>query len=114
MARALDSRKVRQWQRRLERFARYQRPVTRFCQDEKVSVASFYHWRRKLQQVSQPTAGTASRFRPVQLVAASILAVRLPGGTQLEVPTADPRVLQLAIQTLAQADAQRMTGAESC
>ncbi len=116
MARSSDSRKVREWQRRMARFDRSQRSVTRFCQDEGVSVPSFYHWRKKLQQLAQPTneADHAPTFRPVRLVASPSVVVRLPGGTQLDVPTADPHVLQLAIQTLAQLDVQRIAGGESC
>ncbi len=80
-------------------------------------MGSFYQWRKKLQQqtpASEDAKDAAATFRPVRLVASPSLAVRLPGGTQLDVPTADPHVLQLAIQTLAQVDAQRIAGGESC
>lgn len=110
-----DRRKLGQWQRRMERFKRSRRSVTQFCQDEGVSVASFYHWRKKLQELPQPaTEGDhAETFRPVRLVSSPSVAVRLPGGTQLDVPTVDAQVLQLAIQTLAQVDAQRIAEGES-
>jgi hypothetical protein len=49
---------------------------------------------------------TAAHFRPVRLLTSAEVAVRLPGGTQLRVPTSDPDVLQHVIETLAQADAQ--------
>ena len=117
MARSSDSRKVREWQRRMARFDKSQRSVTRFCQDEGVSVPSFYHWRKKLQQqtpASEEAKDAAATFTPVRLVASASVAVRLPGGTQLDVPTGDPQVLQLAIQTLAQVDAQRIAGGEPC
>lgn len=49
-------------------------------------------------------------FTPVRLVAAASVAVHLPGGTQLRVPTSDPEVLRLVIDTLAHADAERAGG----
>ena len=116
MAGSSDSVKVRQWQRRMRRFERSRRSVARFCRDEQVSVPSFYQWRKKLRALAE-TAGQPEqlvRFRPVQLVGSSSLAIRLPGGTQLDVPTADAEVLQLVIQTLARADARRTAGGEPC
>jgi len=116
MARSSDSVKARQWQRRMRRFERSRQSVARFCRDEQVSVPSFYQWRKKLRELGETTgqAEQLVRFRPVQLVASSSLAIRLPGGTHLDVPTADPQVLQLVIQTLAQADVQRTAGGEPC
>jgi hypothetical protein len=118
MARSSDPGKVRQWQQRMARFQNSNRSVARFCQGEGVSVASFYQWREKLQQLApsrERSPKAVCGFRPVRLVAGSAsLAVRLPGGTQLEVPTTDPQVVQLALQTLAQVDAQRVAGGETC
>ena len=117
MAGSADSRKVQQWQRRLARFQKSRLTVAPFCQDEGVSVASFYQWRKKLPQLSKPTAEAvrpAASFRPVRLVTWPSVAVRLPGGTELDVPASDPELLQLALQTLAQVDSQRVTGSESC
>lgn len=116
MAGYSDSVKVRQWQRRMRRFERSRRSVARFCRDEQVSVPSFYQWRKKLRELAE-TSGQAepvAGFKPVRLVGSSSLAIRLPGGTQLDVPTADPEILQLVIQTLARADAQRTAGGEPC
>lgn len=117
MARSADSVKVRQWERRMARFGRSRRPVAAFCQDEGVSVAAFYHWRKKLRHLPGPTGDAeqpAATFTPVRLMASSSMAVRLPGGTQLDVPTADPQLLKLALQTLAEVDARRVTGASPC
>ncbi len=117
MAGSADSQKVQQWQRRLARFQKSRLTVAPFCQDEGVSVASFYQWRKKLPQLSKPTAEAvrpAASFTPVRLVTSPSVAVRLPGGTELDVPATDPQLLQLVLQTLAQIDSQRVTGAESC
>jgi len=127
MTRSVDSHKWPEWRRRMSRFLRSQRSVVQFCRDEGVSVPSFYQWRKKLQQhssaaaIKDQTRHAATRsphadngFRPVHLVAAASVVVRLPGGTQIDVPTADPAALQLAIQTLAQLDAERCAGGTSC
>lgn len=118
MARSSDPRKVRQWQQRMARFDSSKQSVVRFCQGEGVSVPSFYKWRKKLQQLvpaaGEASADTADRFTPVRLVGSASVAVRFPGGTQLDIPAADSQLLQLAIQTLAQADAQRQAGGQTC
>jgi transposase-like protein len=110
MAGSLDSRKVREWQRRLERFEEAQQSVAAFCRKEGVSAPSFYQWRKRLTR--RPAAAEeAAGFRPVRLVPSAGVAVQLPGGTQLQVPTSDRRALRLVIDTLARADAQRAGGA---
>lgn len=110
MAGSLDSRKVREWQRRIARFQEPQQPVAEFCRQEGVSAPSFYQWRKRLAR--RPRHGEeAADFRPVRLVgSAGGVAAQLPGGTQLQVPTADRRALRLVIDTLARVDAQRAGG----
>lgn len=110
MAGCSDSRKVLQWRRRLARFEKAQESIGQFCRGEGVSVASFYRWRRKLAGRQEGAGGAVertSRFAAVRLVAPADVSVRLPGGTQLEIPTSDPQALQLALQTLARLDADR-------
>jgi len=85
-----------------------------------VSAPSFYQWRKRLRERPR-AAGTnaalvAAGFRPVRLagtnaaLVAAGVAVQLPGGTQLHVPTTDRRALRLVIAALARADAQRGGG----
>lgn len=117
MARTVDVRKLKEWRGRLAQFERSQLSIVQFCREEGVSVASFYQWRKKLQQEPGPAVdmnNVAAEFKPVRVVGSPSIAVRLPGGTQLEVPTSQPQVLQLALQTLARLDAQRMAGGEPC
>ena len=117
MARSADSQKVREWQQRMLRFQRSQQSVARFCRDEKVSVPSFYQWRKKLLSPAPapPKSGqVAAGFTSVRLVAVPTLTVRWPGGTQLDVPAMDALVLQRALDALAQVDAQRCAGGEAC
>ncbi len=112
MAGSLDSRKVRQWRRRMERFRETRQSVAEFCRQEGVSAPSFYQWRKRLAKQPRP-AKEAVGFRPVRLVGSAVVAVQLPGGTQLHVPTSERRVLRLVIDLLARADARR-AGGGSC
>lgn len=65
MARKSDPAKLRQWTRRLKRFAKSESTVATFCRSEGVSVASFYQWKRKL--TTQP-GGKGRRLRRDQAV----------------------------------------------
>jgi hypothetical protein len=109
MAGSSKSRKAREWQRRMLRFRKARESVAEFCRKEGVSAPSFYQWRKRLARQPRP-AKEGAGFTPVRLVAASSVAVRLPGGTQLHVPTSDSHALQLVIDTLARADAKRAGG----
>jgi hypothetical protein len=112
MADSSKSRKAGEWQRRMRRFWKAGESVAEFCRKEGVSAPSFYQWRKRLTRQPRPRE-EVSGFKAVRLVAAASVAVRLPGGTQLEVPTADPEVLRLVIDRLARADARR-AGGDSC
>ena len=112
MAGASDSRKVREWERRMARFREGRQSVAEFCREEGVSAPSFYQWRKRLAQRRRPAEAGAG-FRPVRLVGSAGVGVQLPGGTQLHVPTSDRRALRLVIDTLARADAQQ-AGGGSC
>ncbi|MHB1036476.1 MAG: IS66 family insertion sequence element accessory protein TnpA [Pirellulales bacterium] len=115
MAGSLDSRKVREWQQRMARFRKARQSVAEFCRKEEVSAPSFYQWRKRLAQRPR-SAEKAAGFRPVRLagtngtLVAAAVAVQLPGGTQLHVPTSERRALRLVIDTLVRADAQRAGG----
>lgn len=116
MGRGSDSPKGQEWQRRLARFGRTRLSVVEFCRDEGVSPASFYQWRRKLSErpPGHEQADEGPRgFTPVRVVGPAGLVVQLPGGTRLQVPTADPHALELVLKTLARMDAER-AGGGSC
>jgi hypothetical protein len=97
MARSTDPKKVTLWQRRFQRYLESGLSVARFCSVEDVSESSFYYWHKKLGPLRRrPPARAEDRdacfegrglFQPVTVVpAASGVVVRLPDGTQIEVP----------------------------
>ena len=109
MARSVDGRKLAEWRARFERFQRAGISVTRFCRGERVSLPSFYQWRKKLAAGSsgsnKSTRGVEA-FAPVRLIGTASVTVWLSGGTRIEIPLGDPRALQLALESLVRADAE--------
>ena len=117
MSRRADGRKVAEWRGRFERFRRSGLSVIRFCLAEKVSVPSYYQWRKKLAarsaaDIARSPAGAeaAQSFARVRLVGAANVSAWLPGGTRLEIPLGDARAMQLAIEALVRADASHSQG----
>jgi hypothetical protein len=99
-----DPKKLAVWRERFERLPRSGLTVAQFCARERVSVASFYHWRKKLGQAALRRRVPARRgiFRQVAVVpvpssvvpaapgvapapAASRVSIQLPCGTRIEV-----------------------------
>ena len=110
MARGGDSAKRQVWSERLERFARSEMTAAAFCQAEKVSLPSFYQWRRKLTTPNscepaqeRRSAGQAPRTF-VQLIptagTAAIVEIQLPNGARISLPS-DDRQLLVAVITAA-------------
>jgi len=101
MARKASSELRQQWRGRLRRFARSKLSVAEFCRREKVSEPSFYQWRKKLTQVDGDLGTTT--FVPVEVASASpmSLQVAFPNGSTLSLGVEDPRLLQVAIETIA-------------
>ena len=68
---------------RLRRFDRSELTVAEFCRLEGYSVASFYHWRRRLQ--SGQLVDRSATFVPVEFPPATPPVPR-HGGWQIELP----------------------------
>jgi hypothetical protein len=102
----------------MARFEKSNQSVVRFCEDEGVSVPSFYQWRKKLDAnrsdarsgaSSRPSSGDREplrqRFMPVQLLrgagdqAASPTIVRLGGGIEIELGS-DLTIVEAVIRQL--------------
>lgn len=114
MARSVDVVKLRLWQQRLRRFERGNLTVAAFCQAERVSLPSFYHWRKKVDASRDPVgarrheaprfpegpAAGKQAFLPVEIVQAAQTAaieIHLPNGARLAVPVSDQATLEVAI-----------------
>lgn len=138
MARRSDTGKHAEWRERLERFSRSGLTVARFCGGEGVSVASFYHWRKKLGQAAPRRRGPAGRgaFRQVAVVrapaavvpagpagapagpalvpAASRVSIQLPCGTRIEVDAKQLDALRAVVGEVARAHRSLETAIPSC
>lgn len=75
------------WQERLQRFERAGLSVRAFCDDEGVSQASFYNWRRRLaQQQTQAATNGVPAFQAVRVrTVGAGLTIELPCGTRVQV-----------------------------
>lgn len=125
MSRPSDPSKVTVWWERFERFSSSGLTVGQFCSRERVSVASFYHWRKKLASKGRrrlaterhprlradPAAGRG-RFQQVAVVSgtsrvlppASAVCIQLPCGTRIEVGAGDLDVVRTVVAAVARAD----------
>ena len=124
MARCSDIGKHAEWRRRLERFSRSELTVARFCSGERVSVASFYHWRKKLGQavLRRRVPARPGIFRQIAVVpalptvvpAASRVSIQLPCGTRIEVDAEHLDVVRAVVGEVARAHRGLGTGIPSC
>jgi hypothetical protein len=105
MPRGVHMRKRSEWVDRLRRFSRSNLSVTEFCRGEKVSVPSYYHWRRKLTDsspdVSVRRRPTRASFVPVQVTTATDLQVTFPNGVRLTLPALDYELVRMSIEAIA-------------
>jgi hypothetical protein len=108
MGRSADAAKRREWSERLRRFAISDLTVAAFCSRERVSVPTFYLWRRRLGGQFRRGRDTASiganagmrhsqAFVPVQITQSAVIRMRLPNGVQLSLPAGDAALLAAAI-----------------
>ena len=118
MLRSSDPRKLGIWQVRFRRFSSSGLSVERFCAQERVSVASFYYWRKKLEPRSEArverrqrqasdesVSARAGVFQPVTVVPAmSGVWIHLPGGTQIEVRAEHPEAVRAVIAEVVRLD----------
>lgn len=97
------------WSERLRRYANSGLTVTAFCERERVSVPSFYYWRRKLPAIVDPSGSVPGRrlgagrapqkpdFVPITIRSSAAIEMRLPNGAQLWLPAGDAALLSAAI-----------------
>ena len=117
MSRPSDPKKLAVWRERFERFSSCGLGVTRFCSEERVSVASFYHWRKKLGHTSRRRRVKDGRgvFQQVAVVpaasgivsttgSASAVCIELPCGTRIEVDAEHLDAVRAVIAEVARVD----------
>jgi len=103
-----------EWRKRLERFGRSELTVARFCEGERVSVPSFYYWRKKFGQTAsrRRTRSRPSVFRQVTVVPAPPemipAAPAVAGVSSAEAPASSRIVIQLPCGTRIELDAERL------
>jgi hypothetical protein len=131
MSRSSDPTKPAVWRERLERFSSCGLGVAPFCAREGVSVASFYHWWKKLGHEGRrrcmtdghprhrtgPTGGRGV-FQPVAVVPAArglvtvasrcvpagrAVCIQLPCGTRIEVGADDLDAVRTVVAEVARA-----------
>ena len=101
MTRRLDVQKRRQWEQRFERHRASGLTVGRFCENERVSVYTFYYWAKRLGTPSrQPRMVRAQKSRkgspqrvrqtaapgPVAAMNAAVVHFRLNAAVEVSVP----------------------------
>lgn len=119
-----DPNKLAVWRARLERFARSGLAVAPFCARERVSEASFYHWRKKLglHKRRQRTMDRRGAFQPVAVVPATFediprpptVCIRLPCGTRMEVCAEHVDAVRAVVAEVARAGRSLEREGESC
>ena len=127
MVRSSDVGKRMAWSQRFQQFDQWTGTVSQFCASERVSVASFYHWRRKLARngtqkshadlslASTDDSRSAARgqrgrkrdspradagFVPVQVVGSAVVEVFLVEGSRLLIPAEATSALQAVVRAL--------------
>ena len=103
MARPTDPRKSLAWQRRLQQFTASGMTVSKFCDREGVSVATFQYWRQRLgpQQPEQVSRLVAPVFQAVDLLSQRAVVIRFAAGGVMEIPENRVDLVRIAIATLA-------------
>ena len=131
-----------QWRARLRRFETSDSTVAEFCAGESVSIASFYHWRKRLQtgsglgkshsrgksaapghaKLDQAGSGPGETLRtesnrgpfvPLRVTPTAEVEIHLPNGSRVCLAGGDTAVLRVAIEAAARATA-RVAEVASC
>ena len=118
--------KEQQWNERLARFEEAGQTVARFCQQEGVSSASFYRWRKvlggKQGQIPRAVRGSKSKatFEPLQwtrtIAPQHSTTIRFDAGVVIELGN-DLQVVELVVQSVVEKALQNLamrTGGSSC
>lgn len=101
MGRPANQAKAVEWKDRLRRFEKADMTVARFCARERVTVPTFWYWRRKCADIGAPCETSESVFAPVDIIGGRSVPLRFPAGAVLEIPEDRPDLVRLVIEALA-------------
>jgi hypothetical protein len=101
MARQQDRRKLAEWRQRLQRFEKSGLTVTRFCARKRVSVPTFWYWRRKCAGVDASPLVAPAAFKSVEVIGGRAVTLRFPAGAVLALPEDRPDLVRIAIEAVA-------------
>lgn len=122
MGRNVDQGKRVAWRRRLARHGRSRQTVAAFCAAERVSVATFYQWKRKLARVSKPPGCPTDRrasppsqgFWPVRIERPGLVEIELPNGVRVRIAAHDLAAVGTAVAAAGQVSANQVGEAPRC
>ena len=100
MGRRANQTKALEWQERLRRYEGCNLTVARFCARERVTVPTFWYWRRKFADSLAAAESSAPAFAPIEVIETRGLTLRFPVGAVLEIPEDRPDLMRLAIEAL--------------
>tara|TARA_R110002049_G_scaffold46487_2_gene135231 strand:- start:2226 stop:2552 length:327 start_codon:yes stop_codon:yes gene_type:complete len=105
MARSPNPAVHQRWSRLIERYEQSDLTIAGFCDQNGISTASFYQWRRRIRNQAE----SRGEFLAVEVTdrsAARDVKVRFPCGTQIELNAGDTESLRLVVDRLAPRDAE--------
>ncbi len=124
MARPSDPKRLAVWRERFERFSSSGLTVARFCGGERVSIASFYLWRKKLGHKGRRRRVTNRRgaFQQVAVVPAAFgsvpgpaaICIQLPCGTRIAVGAENLDAVRAVVAEVARAGRGRESEGGAC
>jgi transposase len=97
------------WRGRMARFQKSGLTVQEFCRQEGVSTPTFYQWKKRLKERTQPAkrvqrSGRGSRaaakmdpFVAIDIASAAMAEIEFPNGVRIRVPAANAEALRAAL-----------------
>lgn len=112
MARTPDLQLHAVWRQRIDLQVRGGLSIARFCAQQRLSVATFQSWKRRLRLIDlaerRPAVPAPPSFLPVTVPVAehvlgetAAIEADLPNGVRLRIPTANPRLACRLVRAVA-------------
>ena len=117
MPRRSNPLKVKEWTSRLKRFEASKQTVLAFCRREEISVASLYHWKRRLREVRD--TAPSSQFQSIRVTSPLAQApqeqtvIQLADGIHIQLGS-DLAVAELVVNRVLGATIEAHAEAKSC